>query len=129
MASAARSRSRSTTAKTAAKPDPKKPEIELTTVEFAGEKFTFPKLQAYWPTRAIQCFQRGSATDRMDGIELLLGPEQWARFNEVAPLAGEFHAFYFGAFLPAANADVLGTGDDTDEGSTEDGADKGSAEA
>ena len=128
MASAARSRSRSTTAKTAAKPDPK-PEIELTTVEFAGEKFTFPKLQAYWPTRAIQCFQRGGATDRMDGIELLLGPEQWARFNEVAPLAGEFHAFYFGAFLPAANADVLGTGDDTDEGSTEDGADKGSAEA
>jgi hypothetical protein len=104
-----------------------KPDFEVSTIEFRNAKFTFPKLQAYWPTRAIQCFQRGSATDRMDGIELLLGPEQWARFNEVAPLAGEFHAFYFGAFLPAANADVLGTGDDSDTDA--DSADKGSTEA
>lgn len=123
MAPAARSRS---TAKSAAKSGPKKPEIELTTVEFRGQKFTFPKSQAYWPTRAIQSFERSHSTD---GIELLFGPDQWERFNEVAPLSGEFYEFYFGTFLPAANANAAGTEDDTDESSTDNSADKGSAEA
>jgi hypothetical protein len=73
-----------------------------TTITFRGEKFSFPTSQSDWPTRALQRFQSKA---NADGIELLLGPAQWERFNEVAPIAREFWEFW-GVFLGAVNSGV-----------------------
>lgn len=88
-------RSRTATQKTAGKAaDP-----DMTTVEFRGQKFTFPTSRAKWPTRAHQAFQR---KNNADGIELLLGPKQWDQLNTIAPSMEEFWQF-FGTFLAAVN--------------------------
>lgn len=62
----------------------------VTTITFHGAKFTFPAKRGNWPTRAVQAFQRGHHTD---GVEMLLGAQQWDRFNEVAPTLSEFWEF------------------------------------
>lgn len=67
---------------------PAKPEV--TTITFHGKKFTFPVDQGQWPTQAVQRFQRRQYTD---AVAILLGPEQWDRLTEVAPLYGEFSKF------------------------------------
>lgn len=63
---------------------------ERTTITFRNVKFSFPASRAKWPTRAMQAFQHDS---NADGLELLLGAEQWDLFNEVAPLMEDFYEF------------------------------------
>lgn len=106
----------------AKKTEDDKPADELITVEFRGEKFTCPWSRAKWPTRAHQAFQRNND---VDGIELLLGPEQWDRLNTVAPAMEDFWEF-FAAFTLLANAGLVPdkSGDDksdTDDDSTDEG--------
>lgn len=91
MATGTRSRAKSTNTA---------PSVETSTVEFRGQKFTFPKSRADWPTRAHQAFQR---KNNADGIELLLGPQQWNQLNNVAPTMADFWEF-FGVFCAVANA-------------------------
>jgi hypothetical protein len=83
-----------------------------TTITFRGERFSFPTSQADWPTIALQRFQR---QQNADGIELLLGSEQWRRFNEVAPVAREFWEFW-GVFLGAVNGNGNGSAPAEDTG-------------
>lgn len=63
---------------------------ERNTITFRNVKFSFPASRAKWPTRAMQAFQQQA---HADGIELLLGPQQWDLFNEVAPLMEDFWQF------------------------------------
>lgn len=109
-----------TRARTARKPAAKPADPDVTTVEFRGEKFTFPTSRAEWPTRAHQAFQR---SDNADGVELLLGPTQWNRLNAIAPKMRDFWEFFFGPFLAAARpktdedeADDKAEADDAGEG-------------
>lgn len=109
----------------AKKTEADKPADELITVEFRGEKFTCPWSRAKWPTRAHQAFQR---RNNADGIEFLLGPEQWDRLNTVAPAMEDFWEF-FGAFTAVANAGLVPDKSDksgvdksdTDDDSTDEG--------
>lgn len=99
-----------TRSRSAAKSNP-----DVATVEFRGEKFTFPMSRAKWPTRAHQAFQR---KNNADGIELLLGPAQWNRLNAIAPAMEDFWQF-FGAFCAVANepfADEEAAADGDSEG-------------
>lgn len=81
-------------------------------VEFRGLKFVCPKSRSKWPTRAHQAFQR---RNNADGIEYLLGPQQWDALNQVAPTMGDFWEF-FGAFTAVANAGLVpDKGDDEDD--------------
>lgn len=84
--------------KTAPAKDGVKHTADTTTITFRGQSFSFPNSRDQWPTRSLQCFQRD---DRWDAIEILFGPEQWYRLNQVAPLAADF-AEFFGAFVAAA---------------------------
>lgn len=79
-------------------------------VEFRGLKFVCPKSRSKWPTRAHQAFQR---RNNADGIEYLLGPQQWDALNQVAPAMEDFWEF-FGAFTAVANAGLV-PDKDTDE--------------
>lgn len=103
----------------AKKTEADKPVDELITVEFRGEKFTCPKSRAKWPTRAHQAFQR---RNNADGIELLLGPEQWDRLNTVAPAMEDFWEF-FGAFTAVANAGLVPDKSDKPDEDSDDSAD------
>lgn len=63
---------------------------EDTVIEFRKVKFRFPTSRADWPTKAFQAFQRQR---HADGVELVLGPKQWARFNQIAPKISDFWEF------------------------------------
>lgn len=82
--------------------------LDVTTITFRGEEFTFPADRAQWPTLAMQQLQRKL---NADAVETLFGPEQWARLNEVAPLLGEFYEF-FKLFLKAAGFTFTEQNDD-----------------
>ncbi|OCB56123.1 hypothetical protein A5722_14590 [Mycobacterium vulneris] len=104
-----------TRSRTAAQNPAAKANSDEATVEFRGQKFTFPLSRAKWPTRAHQAFQR---KNNADGIEYLLGPAQWERLNTIAPSMEEFWEF-FGTFLatvnkPAADKDDKADKDDED---------------
>lgn len=64
---------------------------DRTVIEFRGSKFSFPTSRAQWPTRAMQAFQKRM---NADGVEMLLGPQQWDHFNIVAPTMGDFWEFF-----------------------------------
>jgi hypothetical protein len=73
----------------------------LSEVEWRGEKFVFPTDQSEWPTRAMQAF---SAQRFPDGVERLLGPQQWERLNELGPAMKDFWDFVT-VFAAAAGFD------------------------
>lgn len=81
---------------------------EQVVVKFRGQTFTCPKSRSQWPTRAHQAFQR---RNNADGIELLLGPQQWERLNEVGPTMADFWEF-FAEFTAVANAGLVPDKDD-----------------
>lgn len=89
------------TASTPAGPD-------VTTITFRGESFVFPSSRGQWPTVAMQKFQQARW---VDGVELLLGPAQWRRLNQVAPAVDDFWEFFpvfakaAGVAKPDADAD------------------------
>lgn len=64
---------------------------DITTITFHGATYSFPTSRAQWPTRAMQAFQKRM---NADGVELLLGREQWDMFNERHPTMGEFWEFF-----------------------------------
>lgn len=97
---AARTKTTTPARKTTPPKDGVKHTADTTTITFRGQSFSFPNSRAQWPTMALQRFQRD---DRWDAIEILLGPEQWYRLNQVAPLSADF-AEFFGIFAGAANA-------------------------
>lgn len=65
-------------------------EIETITLDFHGQKFTLPADQEDWPILATQAFSKGLA---IDGIELILGRVQWARFVAKFPRKRQFTEF------------------------------------
>jgi hypothetical protein len=71
---------------------------EITTITFHGTKYSFPTNRGDWPIRAVQAFQKRR---NADGVELLLGVQQWDLFNERHPTMAEFWEF-FPLFVRAA---------------------------
>ncbi|MCV7230664.1 hypothetical protein [Mycolicibacterium komossense] len=69
-------------------------ETGLTTITFRDNTFTFPTSRSEWPTRAMQIFQRGRAGTFPDGVELMIGTDQWDRFLDIAPKIGDFWEFF-----------------------------------
>lgn len=59
-------------------------------VEFRGVTFTFPRDRDEWPTKAIQAFSRRKYAD---GVEQVLGSQQWDMLNDIAPKYKEFFEF------------------------------------
>lgn len=62
-----------------------------TVITFRGVKFRFPTSRAKWPTKAMQAFQKRL---NADGIELMLGAQQWDLFNTIAPTIADFWEFF-----------------------------------
>lgn len=77
------------------------PDDGVSTVEWRGETFTFPANQGDWPTKAMQSF---SAQRHPDGVERLLGPQQWELLNELGPSVNDFWDFMV-VFAAAAGFD------------------------
>lgn len=67
---------------------------DTTRITFRETVFSFPRHRSDWPTRAMQVFQRGEMSTFPDGVELMLGDEQWERFNEIAPRLRDFWEFF-----------------------------------
>lgn len=60
------------------------------TLEFRGIKFSFQRDRNEWPTKAIQAFSKRKYAD---GVEQVLGVQQWELLNEIAPKYKDFFEF------------------------------------
>lgn len=64
---------------------------ERTVITFRDVQFHIPTDRGKWPTRAMQAFQKRF---NADGVELVLGPQQWNLFNTLFPTLAEFREFF-----------------------------------
>lgn len=77
---------------------------ESVTVEYEGQKFVVPLDQDDWPILAIQAMSRNM---HIDGVQHLLGAQQWARFVTLFPTRRHFNAFSV-VLAEALGVDALG---------------------